>query len=498
MLAWEKLKESFISVIPIIVLVSLLQFVLPQLRHDYPAFLVGGLLLILGLGIFLVGTELSITPVGQKTGAALTSRRSLSLMLGVAFVVGFLATVAEPDVQVLSDQVASVDTSISSSNLILIIGLGVGFFVAVAMLRSVLRISLVKLLTAFYLLVFICAYLTHPAFLGVAFDAGGATTGPLTVPFIMALGIGVAATYSRDSHSGDLSFGFVGLASIGPILSVLILGILLKDNQMAQATQAVSTPLPLWDHFLHLIPEVSHEVFMALSPLVVLFILFQLFLLHMPPMQVARMIVGLVYTFLGIVLFFIGVKGGFIPMGTTLGNTLALYPWSLVPMGLILGAVVVCAEPAVWVLNEQVEQVSGGHIKRRLMLFSLSLGVACAVGLAMLRYLLNLDLLYILIIGYLITFSLTRFCPPMFTAIAFDSGGVASGPMASSFILSFTLGVSSALQGGSAGEAFGVIALIAMTPLIAIQILGILYAHKERAALSRQQARAKEIHKDTL
>ena len=484
MLFLEKLKESLISVLPVMLLVLVLHLTVAPLGPAFPQFLVGGVLLILGLSIFLVGAEVGVLPVGQKTGSALTSRRNLPLMLVVGFLVGFFITVAEPDVWVLAAQVAGVDPGIRPMTLVSMIAVGVGLFVAVAMGRIILQVSLRLLLVVFYLLVFVCAALTEPAFVGIGFDAGGATTGPMTVPFIMALGVGVAAV--RGGRAADDSFGFVGLASIGPVMAVLIMGMLFSGSGGQAADASASVTRTLLEHFLHLLPEVTREVVTALGPLVVLFILFQLFLLHMPPAGVGRMIRGLIYTFIGLICFFVGVKGGFMPAGTVLGGLLAAeFRCLLIPVGLLTGMVVVCAEPAVWVLTDQVEQVSGGHIRKRLMLGTLSLGVGVAVALAMFRVSTGASIWWFLIPGYALALSLTLFCPQMFTAIAFDSGGVASGPMASTFILAFTLGASGALGGNPITDAFGVIAMIAMTPLIAIQVLGILFHRKEQAALKR-------------
>ena len=497
--ASEKFKESLFSVSPIMAIVVLLHWTVIPLGETLWSFLVGGALLIVGLSIFLLGTDIAMVPIGQKAGAALTSRKNMPLMLGAGFVIGFLVTVAEPDVQVLATQVSGVDASISPVALVLMIAVGVGLFVAIAMGRVLLRIPLRLLLTVCYLLVFACAALTSPAFLGIAFDAGGATTGPMTVPFIMALGIGVAAVRS-DGGSGDQSFGFIGLASIGPIMAVLVLGMFFQGGNapVAEAVEELTTPA-LHEQFLLLVPEVAGEVAQALGPLALLFVAFQFLLLRMPPIRLLKIGVGLVYTFVGLVLFFVGVKGGFIPAGAELGGMVARmeHNGALIPLGFLLGAVVVCAEPAVWVLNAQVEQVSGGHIRKNIMLASLSIGVACSVGIAMFRVMTGLSIWWFLIPGYALALGLTRFCPPMFTAIAFDSGGVASGPMASTFILAFTLGASGALGGNPITDAFGVIAMIAMTPLLTIQILGILYASTERRRARLHAERAAAETKDT-
>ena len=493
---FEKIKESVISVLPIMALGVLLHLSIAPMGAALAPFLVGGALVIAGLGIFLHGTELGMVPIGQKAGAAITSKKNVLLLLVSAFLIGFLITIAEPDVHVLAQQVTSVSPSITSSTLVFMIALGVGLFVLVAVGRILLDFSYKLALTAFYILLFVCAAFTSGDFVGIAFDAGGATTGPMTVPFIMALGIGVASVRGGRKAEQD-SFGFIGLASIGPIMAVVLLG-MLGQNASAQSQEAAADAslqtLSLLETFLGRVPSVVHEVSMALAPLLAMFIVFQLFLIKMPRRQVIRMSAGLVYTYIGLILFFVGVQGGFMPAGRILGASLAGFGSEgiIILTGLVFGAVVVCAEPAVWVLNEQIEEVSGGHIKKRIMLFSLSSGVAVAVALSMARVVFGISLWWLLIPGYTLALGLTRFCPQMFTAIAFDSGGVASGPMASTFILAFTLGASQALGGNPITDAFGVIAMIAMMPLITIQVLGILFHRKERRLLAQKRAARRE------
>ena len=487
MILLEKIKESSISVIPVMLLVLALHFTVVPLGATVLKFLVGGVLLILGLSIFLLGADIGILPVGQRVGATLTSRRSLALLLSAGFIIGFFITVAEPDVHVLAAQVAAVSPSLSRPLLVGMIAVGVGIFVAIALGRIVLQIPLKVMLIFFYTLVFACAFVTDPAFLGVAFDAGGATTGPMTVPFIMALGVGVAAV--RGDKGKDDSFGLVGLASVGPVLSVLFLGMFFPGGSEKISDTASAQAESVGAHFLALTPQVIHEVGMALGPLILLFGVFRIFLLRLTRYQTVKMIMGLGYSFVGLVCFFVGVQGGFIPAGREMGALLALHDFRylLLIVGVAMGALAVCAEPAVWVLNAQVEEVSGGHIKKSVMLISLSLGVATAVGLAMVRVITGLSIWWFLIPGYVLALGLMRFCPRMFTAIAFDSGGVASGPMASTFILAFTLGASHSLGGNPIADAFGVIAMIAMTPLIAIQLLGIFFDRRERAVKLRHK-----------
>lgn len=476
MILYEKIKEAAISVIPVMLVVWLLHITVSPMGEDFIKFLIGGVLLIIGLGVFLLGAEIGIVPTGKRAGSALTRKRNLAMLLIAGFVIGFFITIAEPDVHVLSQQVRGVDPSISETALVLMIATGVGLFVSIALTRIVFQISLRLMLALFYIIVFICAAFAQAGFLGIAFDAGGATTGPMTVPFIMALGIGVAAVRAKGEDND--SFGLIGIASIGPVLAVLILGLFSPEAAAPPESPEAARELSLWGHFAHQIPEVAAETAMALAPLAFLFFLFKIFLFgKMRPRQIIRIVMGLVYTYLGLVCFFTGVKGGFIPAGSLLGSMLAQSDsvWLILGVAFTLGALAVCAEPAVWILTKQVEEVSGGAIKSRVILVFLCVGVAAAVALSLARLYCGFSLWSFLLPGYIIGLGLTLICPPLFTAIAFDSGGVASGPMASTFILAFTLGAAGEFDNLSILDAFGAISLIAMTPLIAIQILGIIY-----------------------
>lgn len=492
---FAKFKETAFSVLPVMIVVVLLGLTIAPLHlGTMTRFVLGGILVIFGLTLFLLGVDIGILPIGERSGAALTAKRSLKLLLAAAFLIGFIVTVAEPDVQVLADQVRAIAPGVSKWGLILMIAVGVGLFVALGILRTVLSIPLNILLTVSYIGVFALAFCAPATFQGVAFDSGGATTGPMTVPFIMALGVGVAAVRSKTGKNGKItssaedSFGLTGIASIGPVLAVIVYGISIHATSDA-AISGEAAGHGLIGHgifvFLNLLPSIFMEVATALAPLAAMAALFQIFLLKMPPMQVVRMVRGFVFSFVGLVLFLCGAHGGFMPAGEALGEVLGAASlqgsfWTalLVAVGVVFGAIVVCAEPAVWVLTDQVESISGGTIKRKVMLVALSAGVALSIGISMLRVLFGFSLWYILIPGYALALVLSFIAPKLFTAIAFDSGGVASGPMTSTFILSFTLGASSASGGNPSVDAFGVIALVAMTPLIAIQILGIIFKVK--------------------
>jgi hypothetical protein len=480
----EKFKETVVSVVPIMLIVFILGLTLAPIGWPLILqFAIGGGLLIAGLTIFLLGVELGNQPIGEEVGAAVTRRRSLPLLLAVAFVTGFFVTVAEPDVEVLADQLWNVNHAVNKDMLVVMIALGVGLLVAVGLLRTVLNLPYNAILFVLYGITFALAAKTPGEFLAVGFDAGGATTGPMTVPFIMALGVGVAAV----RQGANDSFGLTGIASIGPIAMVLLFGILAGAGSAAEETAPVVEDTANLGLFVRLVPEVFKEVLGALAPMAALFAVFQFSLLKMPPRRLLRIVIGLVYSFIGLNLFFLGAKGGFVPAGTRLGEslgrlTLSGAVWArgfIIAVGALFGAVVVCAEPAIWVLTKEVEAISGGTIKRRMLLVTLMAGVASAIGLSMLRVLEGFSLWYYLIPGYGLALGLSLFCPKLFVAIAFDSGGVASGPMTSTFILAFTLGISTACGGNPVTDAFGVIALVAMIPLIAIQVLGLLYKSRQ-------------------
>lgn len=484
-----KFKETVTSVLPVMLIVFILGLTVAPIGAPLLLrFLVGGVLLILGLTIFLLGVDIGIRPLGEQTGAALVSKRSLFILLSISFVIGFLVTVAEPDIQVFGDQIHSVFSAVNKTCLVYIIAAGVGLLITLGLLRSILNWPLKITLLFLYVGVFILSYFTPESFRGIAFDSGGATTGPMTVPFILAIGIGVSSVRSTGADKDSESFGLTGITSVGPIMAVLAYGIFLSVSgalDSGNEVMAESETVAGLGIFVHLIPHIAKEAALSILPLFILFIFFQIFLLHLPPRKVAKVIVGLVYSFIGLAIFLIGVNGGFMDAGKQLGTVLGgkaaelggLWNVLLIATGVFLGAVVVCAEPAVWVLTEQVENLSGGTIKRKFMLTFLAAGSAVAIGLAMWRALQGFSIMRIIVPGYAIALLLMILCPKLFTAIAFDSGGVASGPITSTFVLSFTIGASHA-AGGSA-DAFGVIALVAMTPLIAIQILGILFAAKQ-------------------
>lgn len=488
-----KLKESLTSVLPVTAIVLLLNLTpLVQLTgQEVLVFCISALFLILGMALFNLGADMAMTPMGEQVGSGLSRSKSLRLLLAVCFIMGVFITVAEPDLSVLATQVAEV---INGTLMIVTVGVGVGLFLVLAILKIVFKKSLSAMLMFFYMLLFALTSLVvirgNADFLPMAFDSGGVTTGPITVPFIMALGVGVATTLG-GKDAGENSFGLVALCSIGPILAVMALGISIQGD-ITYALPDYSVTSHIGASFLPTLGGVIKEVGLALGLIVLFFAVIQLAFLHLPRKKIWHIAVGIVYTFVGLVLFLTSVTVGFMPIGFKMGQELAgNHPVLLVVAGFVLGMVVVLAEPAVHVLNQQVEGITNGSVSKKAMMIALSVGVGLSIGLSMLRILLDFSILYYLIPGYFISLGLSFFVPRIYTAIAFDSGGVASGPLTSSFILPFAIGACAILlgEGKVLSDAFGIVAMVAMTPLITIQLLGfqaILRARvRERIAMKR-------------
>ncbi|MDY5942169.1 MAG: DUF1538 domain-containing protein [Oscillospiraceae bacterium] len=477
----EKLKEAAASVLPISLIVMAICFILVPVDTGLMlSFVLATAMLILGMGLFTLGAEMSMTRIGNYMGSKLTKSRKLPLILFVSFALGVAITVAEPDLQVLAANVPDID----SAALILTVSVGVGFFLMLCMVRILFSISLRTMLIVFYAFVFAAAFLSDESILSVAFDSGGVTTGPMTVPFIMALGVGVASIRSDENAKAD-SFGLVGLCSIGPILSVLLLGAIYQSQPSASegaSAAGIATTVELGRGYLRALPDYLWEVTVALLPIFVFFLIFQVVSLRLRKLPFLRIIVGILYTYVGLVLFLTGVNVGFSPLGYALGAALTegWKLWLLAPLAMLMGWFIINAEPAVHILNKQVEELSAGAISARAMGMSLSIAVSAAGGLAMLRVISGISILYFLVPGYVIALALSFFVPRTFTAIAFDSGGVASGPLTATFMLPFAMGACEALGGSVMTDAFGLVALVAMMPLITVQVMGAIYVVKSR------------------
>ncbi len=471
----KKFTEATVSVLPVTLIVLLLSFtpVLSLTATETVVFLCAALLLIVGMALFNLGADIAMTPMGEQIGSGLSKTGKFKTLLLICFIMGVFITIAEPDLSVLAGQVAAI---IDGTALTVAIGVGVGLFLVFGIFKIVFRVSLSKMLTFFYMLLFalVCLGLTiapdrFAAFMPLAFDSGGVTTGPITVPFLMALGLGVSTTLG-DKKDKEGSFGFVALCSIGPILAVMLLGV------FAKGTLDYSTPnygmdlgeLP--STLLHTLKNVA----VALGPIVVFFFILQAAFMRSSKRKVKQIIVGIAYTFFGLVIFLTAVEVGFMPIGFTMGKQLAEQnSWIIILFAFLLGVTVVLAEPAIHVLNKQVETVTGGSVSKRSMLIALSVGVGISIALSVIRVIFGFSVLYYLIPGYFLSLGLSFFVPKIYTAIAFDSGGVASGPLTSTFILPFVIGVCSVLRPtGILTDAFGLVAMVAMTPLITIQSLG--------------------------
>ena len=479
----EKVTEVVKAILPVVAIVLILSVtIVPMPTHVVMVFFYSCILLIIGMVLFTVGAEQALAPMGQHVGARLTKTRKLWLILVLGLVLGFMVTISEPDLQVLANQVQSIPNRI----LILSVSGGVALLLLAALLRMVLGIPLQRMLLFFYVIAFILAYFAPTDFLAVAFDSGGVTTGPMTVPFIMAFGVGVSTLRGTNRSSQD-SFGLIALCSIGPIIAVLILGLIFKPENMnfePVVIPRVLHSLQLGGMFLMEIPDQLHEMGQSVLPIAIFFCIFQVVLLHLEKKPLLRILDGIIWTYVGLVLFLTGANVGFIPAGFDLGSILATLPynWIIIPIGMLIGYFIIKAEPAVYVLMKQVEDITSGAISGTALLRSLCIGVSISIGLSMVRVITGIPLFYMLVPGYVIALLLTFIVPPVFSAIAFDSGGVASGPMTATFLLPFAMGACMSLGGNVITDAFGVVTMVAMTPLITIQLLGLWYMKKARRA----------------
>ena len=491
----KKLSEATVSVLPVTAIVLLLNFMpfasVSFTGTETAVFVCSAVLLIIGMALFNLGADIAMTPMGEQIGSGLSKTGKFKTLLLICFVMGVFITIAEPDLSVLASQVKDV---INSTALTMAIGMGVGIFLVLSIFKIVFRLTLAQMLTFFYLILFTLVGLgltiSHErfqSFLPLAFDSGGVTTGPITVPFIMALGVGVSATLG-DKRDRESSFGFIALCSIGPILAVMLLGVFSNGT--------VDYTLPDYGMDLGHVPSTLLHTFkdvaIALGPIVVFFFILQAILMRSSKRKVKQIVVGIFYTFFGLVIFLSAVEIGFMPIGFKMGAQLSeLNRWVMVAIAFVLGFTVVLAEPAIHVLKKQVETVTGGAISKRSMLIALSVGVGLSIGLSAIRVIYGFSVLYYLIPGYILSLGLSFFVPKIYTAIAFDSGGVASGPLTSTFILPFIVGVCAAMHGPASvlTDAFGLVAMVAMTPLITIQTLGfkavVTKRVKEKIAMKR-------------
>ena len=492
------LRESLQSVIPIFAIVLFLSVTFAPMNSGVLVlFLFGTLLLILGMSFFTIGSGMSMQPLGEGIGVKLGKSRRLALPIILCLLLGIIITIAEPDLQVLAEQVPSIPNKV----LIASVAIGVGIFLALSAIRTAKGIHLSRLLIILYAGVVILAFFAPGSFIPAAFDSGGVTTGPITVPFVMALGAGMA-TISKSKNANENSFGLIALCSIGPILSVLILSICFEPSAETSTELIViaDNTKDAFMAFAKALPLYAKEIFIALAPIICVLPIFQIITRRFHTHQILRMCVGFIYTYIGLVLFLTGANVGFMPAGKLIGAEIASgnIAFLLIPIGALMGYFVVSAEPAVHSLKKQVEEVTNGGISQKSMGIALSVGVGVSVGISMLRVLSGVPILPFLIAGYAISLVITFFVPPIYTGIAFDSGGVASGPMATTFILPFAIGACETLGGNVMTDAFGVVAMIAMTPLITIQVMGLISKIKRDKRTKRAKSELLSIKDDMI
>lgn len=481
----SKLKEVLYAVLPITLIVLILNFTLVPLEtHILIRFLIGAVFIIVGLTIFLVGVDVGVHPIGSIMGTTLAKSNKVWIVAISSLLLGFFISIAEPDLHILADQVDFVTSGvISKLSIVAIVSLGIGIMLSIGLLRIMFNIPLYKVLFYFYALIFVLSQFTSSEFLAISFDASGATTGAMTVPFILALALGVSSLRRDGKASEKDSFGLVAVASAGAIIAVLVMSII---NPLDKITASLETDIAadtsVFGPFLYQLPKMTGEIILALVPIVFIFLVLHFLSLKLPNKSLDRILKGVFYTFVGLVLFLTGVNAGFMDVGRILGYGLAGLdqPWIVVLIGFILGLVVILAEPAVYVLTTQIETVTSGYVKKRVILVSLSIGVAAAVGLSMLRILVpQMQLWHFLLPGYLACCIMMFFAPKLFVGIAFDAGGVASGPMTATFILAFAQGAAERIEHANVLiDGFGIIAMVAMTPIITLLLLGFIFRRK--------------------
>ncbi len=495
---FTSIKESLSSVLPIAIIVLILSVTCVSLASGVLVlFLFGTILLIMGMSFFTVGSTISMEPLGDGIGKSLNKKSKIMLPLIICFVLGLLITISEPDLQVLAQQVPTIPNAM----LVSCVGIGVGIFLSITLIRNKKEISLRSMLLVFYILIIGLSFFAPNEFVPTAFDSGGVTTGPITVPFIMALGAGLASG-KKGKHTSEHSFGLVALCSIGPILSVLLLSIFFKPHPSTSAYEIpnVLTTTEAFRQFIVALPDYAKEVAGAFVPIVAVFVIYQVITRRFHIHNILKMSVGFIYTYIGLVMFLTGANVGFMPAGRLIGAEIAgsSFKSMLIPIGMVMGYFVVSAEPAVHSLKRQVSEITKGAISQKSVATALSIGVAVSVGISMLRVLSGISIMPFLLLGYAVSLIISFFVPNIYTGIAFDSGGVASGPMTSTFMLPFAMGACEAIGGNVMTDAFGIVAMIAMTPLITIQVLGLYERRKHMRRIKKLHTEISMVKDDII
>ena len=490
----EKIIRSFSSVLPVTVIVLFISvFFVPMPVDTVMMFMSGAVLLIIGMGFFTLGADMAIKPMGEGIGIQLTKSSLLAVVIIISFVMGFIITVAEPDLQILIKQLPS----LSPVELIITIASGVGVLLVAAVLRSLLKIRLSIMLIVCYVIIFVLSFIADEHYISIAFESGAIATGPVVVPFILAIGLG-HATIRSDRDSLNDSFGMVALALTGPVIAILVLGLFHEPFGMDVNTAIpmdAATSRDVAKYFVMEMPHYITVVSLAMGCVVVCFIVFQLVSRRFHHHQFVRIMVGFLYTAIGLVFFLTGVNVGFIPVAMIIGSQLAASSinWVLIPLGALLGYFLVAAEPDVYILNKQVEEISEGSITPKMMYRGLAVAMSLAMAITMTRILLGIPIIWILLPGYTIALILTFFVPKIFSGIAFDSGAVCSGPISVTFLLPLALGVAEGTNMDMLSYGIGGIAIVALAPAIVIQIMGLIYQARTRQAAALTKAEAAYI-----
>lgn len=491
----DKLKEVLFSVLPITIIVLILNFTITPLNpHLIIRFIIGAIFIILGLSVFLIGVDIGITPLGNLVGATLAKTNKMWIVIIAGLVLGFFISIAEPGLLVLANQIELVTSGqITSLSILVVVSIGLAIMITFGLIRIVSNVPLYKILTILYFFTFILALFTSSEFLAISFDASGATTGILAVPFILALAIGVSAL-KKDSKAAEKdSFGLVSIASVGAIVSVIVLSIFSKTTEFSAGLEFnISESTSILGPFVQAFPAVFRESALSLLPLLIILLILQKIAFKLSKRAFSKILKGFIYTFVGLLVFLVGVNAGFMDVGGIVGYSLASLDsnFYLIVMGFVLGIVTILAEPAVYVLTHQIEEVTSGYVKRKAVLIALSIGVGLAVALSMVRIIVpGIQLWHYILPGYLISITMTYFVPKLFVGIAFDAGGVATGPMTATFILAFTQGAAEAIEGANVLiDGFGMIAMVALTPIITLQILGFIFSVKsKKGGLSKDE-----------
>lgn len=483
----EKFKEVLLSVLPIVVIVLILNFTIAPLETSLLLrFLLGALFVVIGLAIFLLGTDIGITPIGTNLGKGVAKSNKVWVVVIAGLVLGFFISIAEPDLHILANQIADVTGGVINNMSILIyVSIGIAVMMTIGLLRIVFNIPLYKLLTGIYFVIFLLALFTSNEFLAMAFDASGATTGALTVPFMLSLALGVSNLKKDGKASEKDSFGLVAISSSGAIIAVMLMNIIGGQDEISGSLAVDLTgSRSVIEPFIHHFPTITKEILIALVPIVSIFLIYQVFFLKLSKKKLIKILKGAFYVFVGLVIFLVGVNAGFMEVGSVVGYTVAALDNSIYVLivAFVLGIVTILAEPAVYVLTHQIEDVTNGYVRRKVVLTALSIGVGLAVLLSMIRILIpGLQLWHFILPGYILAIGLMYVTPKMFVGMAFDAGGVASGPMTATFILAFVQGAAESIEGANVLlDGFGMIAMVAMMPIITLEILGILFKIKSR------------------